>query len=103
MEGHLEEEHFEKGKGLFEKGHLEKRQLRKGIVEGQFRKGIMEGQSGGALWKGRKGTVHKLEFILKFVMRMSAKYFYTSLQWQFLYRWKFLECNTSISLDCADG
>ena len=63
MEGHLEEEHFEKGKGLFEKGHLEKRQLRKGIVEGQFRKGIMEGQSGGALWKGRKGTVHKLEFI----------------------------------------
>ena len=65
MEGHLEEEHFEKGKGLFEKGHLEKRQLRKGIVEGQFRKGIMEGQSGGALWKGRKGTVHKLEFIQK--------------------------------------
>ena len=60
---HLEEEHFEKGKGLFEKGHLEKRQLRKGIVEGQFRKGIMEGQSGGALWKGRKGTVHKLEFL----------------------------------------
>ena len=35
-----------KGKGLFEKGHLEKRQLRKGIVEGQFRKGIMEGQEG---------------------------------------------------------
>ena len=66
MEGHLEEEHFEKGKGLFEKGHLEKRQLRKGIVEGQFRKGIMEGQSGGALWKGRKGTVHKLEFIQGF-------------------------------------
>ena len=49
MEGHLEEEHFEKGKGLFEKGLLEKRQLRKGIVEGQFRKGIIEGQSGGAL------------------------------------------------------
>ena len=63
MEGHLEEEHFEKGKGLFEKGHLEKRQLRKGIVEGQFIKGIMEGQSGGALWKGRKGIVHKLEFL----------------------------------------
>ena len=78
MEGHLEEEHFEKGKGLFEKGHLEKRQLRKGIVEGQFRKGIMEGQSGGALWKGRKGTVHKLEFLqnltTRFVFHLSMHF-----------------------------
>ena len=55
MEGHLEEEHFEKGKGLFEKGHLEKRQLRKGIVEGQFRKGIMEGQFRRGIMEGQEG------------------------------------------------
>ena len=46
MEGHLEEEHFEKGKVLFEEGHPEKMQLRKGIVEGQFWRGNMEGQEG---------------------------------------------------------
>ena len=57
MEGHLDEEHFEKGKGLFEEGHSEKRQLRKGIVnvERQFRKGIMEGQLRRGIMEGQEG------------------------------------------------
>ena len=42
MEGHLDEEHFEKGKGHCECG----RQFRKGIMVGQFRRGILEGQEG---------------------------------------------------------
>ena len=48
-----------KGKGFLKKGILIN-----AVKKGHCGRALWKGNSERALWKGRKGTVHKLEFIL---------------------------------------